>query len=58
MSAHTILSVSFVPADGRGSLDGFEARCSCGWTMSTSLSERFARRDAADHLAYWARKGA
>ena len=58
MSAHTLLSVSFVPADGRGSIDGHVAVCSCGFRVSTSLSERFARQDLAAHAAYMAAKEA
>lgn len=56
MNAHTILSVSPVAADGRGSLSGHEAVCSCGFRMSTSLSERFARQAGRDHVEYMNRR--
>jgi len=51
----TFLAVS---ASERGALDGHGFRCSCGDRQTTSLSEAEAKRMAADHAAYHARKGA
>jgi hypothetical protein len=53
---HTILTVSAKPASEKGALDGFEAVCSCGYRMSTSLSEREARKLGFDHAEYMNRK--
>jgi hypothetical protein len=39
------------------SLSGHEVVCSCGLRMATSLSARFARKDAVEHLAYWYNQG-
>jgi hypothetical protein len=57
-STHTILTVSAKPASEKGALDGFEAVCSCGYRMGTSLSEREARKLGHDHADYMNRKEA
>lgn len=56
MAAHTIASVTFKPADGSGNIDGWEARCSCGFRTSNSLGERWARRQGWEHVEYMQRK--
>lgn len=43
------------PASGPGALDGFEAVCSCGLAMRSSLRELLVH-DVADHAAYHARR--
>lgn len=54
VTAHTITTRP-VAATERGSLSGHEARCSCGFHATTSLSEREAAKLGHDHVA-WARK--
>ena len=44
MNAHSIISVHAKAASEAGALDGFEAVCSCGYRMSHSLGERWARK--------------
>jgi hypothetical protein len=55
---HTITTVQPKPAAGPGALDGFEAVCSCGYTMGTSLSAAEATRLGAQHVDYMNGKGA
>jgi len=56
MSAtHALVSTTFVPAVAGKNIDGYVARCACGFSHSTSLSARFAERDLLDHVAYMAR---
>lgn len=49
------LTTAPLKASGRGDLDGFEVRCSCGFRATTSLSEREARKLGFDHAA-WAKQ--
>lgn len=61
MTIHTISPIVAIPAnqDGRGNLAGFEARCSCGLSMSSTIRTNLVF-DTADHLRYFeakARKG-
>jgi hypothetical protein len=53
-STHTITTAA-ITASEPGALDGFEAKCSCGFRATTSLSEREARRLGFDH-ADWAKR--
>ncbi len=53
MSAPTI-TISPKAASEPGALDGWEARCSCGYSQSTSLSEREARMLAIRHAEWHA----
>jgi hypothetical protein len=47
---HRIESVEPHPASGPGALDGWEAACSCGFRLTTSLSREVARREMLDHV--------
>lgn len=50
--AHQILSVNQIPARD-GSLDGFEAVCSCGYRMTNAVKSN-VEHDARGHVAYMA----
>jgi hypothetical protein len=52
---HQLVSSGFVPA-ADGSIDGWEAVCSCNFSRTHSLSERSARQLIADHVVYMNRK--
>lgn len=56
MNTHRIIEVVETAATEPGALDGHEARCSCGFAARTSLSEREAARQGAEHVAYMNRK--
>lgn len=56
MAAHSIVSTLFIPADGSGNIDGWESTCACGFRTSTSLGERWARRQGWEHVEYMQRK--
>jgi hypothetical protein len=53
-SIHSI-TTSAITASERGALDGFEAKCSCGFRATTSLSEREAKSLGFAHTD-WARR--
>ena len=50
--ATTQIQISPKPADGRGSISGHQACCSCGLTFATSLGEAEIMRQAAEHTAW------
>jgi hypothetical protein len=54
MTLHTI-ATGPIKVIKPGALPGFEARCTCGYRMTTSLSERDAQAAGAAHVA-WAQK--
>lgn len=50
---HEMGTIVEIPADGRGSIDGFGCTCStCGLRLTSSLRGEL-ERDAFDHVAYW-----
>lgn len=51
----TITPIQPVPASGPGALAGFEATCSCGLVMRSSL-ESMIRQDVAEHARWHARR--
>lgn len=53
---HEIRTPVPTPARSDGSLDGFEAQCSCGWHAG-SIFEDAAVRLAAEHADYFRAKG-
>jgi hypothetical protein len=53
---HTQTQIVAVPASGPGALSGFEARCTCGLVMKSSLRS-LIQADTAAHAAYHTRKG-
>lgn len=53
---HTI-KTGAIAASESGALDGFEARCSCGFRATTSLSEREALKQGVAHADYMQRTG-
>ena len=55
-STHNI-TTGPIKASQPGALDGFEARCSCGFRATTSLSEHEARNQGLDHADYMRRAG-
>lgn len=55
-TTHRITSVQPRPASEPGALPGFEARCSCGHCVRTSLSERDARQQGQAHADYMNRR--
>lgn len=57
MLSHTIVSVQPVAASQAGALPGFQARCSCGFCVTTSLSEREARQQGQAHADYMEKRG-
>src|SRR5262245_58759916 len=57
MTSFEISPIVATPASGPGALDGFEARCSCGLVMRSSL-RTLLEQDVADHAAYHARRAA
>lgn len=54
---HRIESIEAVEATGPGALDGFAARCRCGYVMRTSLSRFEALKEGNAHVDYMVRKG-
>jgi hypothetical protein len=55
MEKHAISPIVEKPAREAGALDGFEARCSCGLTMSSSLRS-LLEADVAAHAAWHERQ--
>ncbi len=55
---HKIISVEAVAKTEPGALDGFEATCSCGHKMRTSLSANAARELGWGHANYMNAKAA
>jgi hypothetical protein len=55
---HSIETIKAKSASGPGALDGWEAVCSCGFSMGTSLSAVEAARLGSDHVRYMERKEA
>jgi hypothetical protein len=54
--SHSI-TVSPKPASEPGALDGFEARCTCGYHGASSLGERWAVKLGNEHVAWAVRTG-
>lgn len=57
-TTHKIVTVAPKPATEAGALAGFEAVCSCGFRMGTSLSLRVAAEEGAKHVRFMAEKAA
>lgn len=57
-TTHTLTNVQFLPADGSGNIDGWEATCACGFVTSNSLGERWATNQLWDHARYMASRKA
>lgn len=55
--AMSLSQIVSVPASTVGALDGFECKCSCGLVLRSSLRSCI-ERDAAEHIAYHAKRGA
>jgi hypothetical protein len=53
--AHRILEIVEKPASGPGALDGYEAVCSCGHRVGSSL-RGLAAQWGREHAAYMSRK--
>lgn len=49
---HNIVDVREFSAIEPGALDGWEAVCSCGFPMRTSLGERWARKEGVEHVNF------
>ena len=54
---HTITATEPTPAPGPGGLPGFDAICSCGARIGSSL-ETLARQWGWQHVDYYTKKGA
>jgi len=54
---HAITPITPIAPSSAGALDGFEARCTCGLTMRSSL-RTLLEQDVAEHAAYHARRDA
>ena len=57
--AHSSASITtvFAPAEDGVRIDGWVSTCSeCGFRTGNSLGERWASRQAWDHVAYMAKK--
>ena len=57
MQAFSITPIVEREASEQGALDGFEATCSCGLVLRSSLRS-LLETDVADHAAYHARQAA
>lgn len=57
MNTHTFSAIEAKAATEAGALDGFAARCECGYVAHSSL-ESLVRQYVREHATWVARKGA
>jgi len=55
---HAVVSITEKPASGPGALDGYEAICSCGFSVGTSLSAREAGYQMRFHIGFMTTRSA
>ena len=55
---HAVASITEKPASGPGALDGYEAICSCGFSVGTSLSAWEAGYQMRRHVEFMAERSA